>query len=133
GRRPFELMEDLGWTGDDVWYAHGIHLGDAEIGRVASSKTGIAHCPSSNMRLGAGVCRVEDLVRAGARVGLGVDGAASNEDANLAMEAHQALLLARVARAAPQALDARTAWRLATIGGAQCLGRDDCGTLEAGK
>jgi len=133
GMRPFELMEDLGWTGDDVWFAHGIHLTDAEVSRVAEVKTGIAHCPSSNMRLGAGACRVEDLVRAGARVGLGVDGSASNEDANLAMEAHQALLLARVRASSPQALDARVAWTLATHGGAECLGRDDCGSLEAGK
>ena len=133
GRRPLELMEDLGWTGDDVWYAHGIHLNDAEIDRIAEVGTGIAHCPSSNMRLGAGVCRVEDLLRAGARVGLGVDGAASNEDANIAMEAHQALLLARVRATSPTALDARAAWRLATRGGAECLGRDDCGSLEVGK
>jgi len=84
------------------------------------------------MRLGAGMCRVEELTRAGARVGLGVDGSASNEDANLAMEAHQALLLARARHADPQALDARTAWRIATRGGAECLGRDDCGTLEPG-
>jgi 8-oxoguanine deaminase len=132
GVRPYELMEDLGWTGDDVWYAHGIHLTDAEIERVAEARTGIAHCPSSNMRLGAGFCRVEELVAAHARVGLGVDGSASNEDANLAMEAHQALLLARVRNADPRALDARTAWRLATKGGAECLGRDDCGTLEPG-
>jgi cytosine/adenosine deaminase-related metal-dependent hydrolase len=132
GKRPMELMEDLGWTGNDVWYAHGIHLSDAEVGRVAESKTGIAHCPSSNMRLGAGACRVSDLLRAGARVGLGVDGAASNEDANLAVELHQALLLARV-RSGPGALDARSAWRLATQGGAECLGRDDCGTLAPGK
>src|SRR5438552_12075508 len=119
GRRPVELMEDLGWGGEDVWYAHGIHLSDAEVDRIAEVKTGIAHCPSSNMRLGAGACRVEDLVRAGARVGLGVDGAASNEDASLAMEAHQALLLARVRSSSPRALDARTACRLATQGGAE--------------
>ena len=133
GRRPVELMEDLGWIGDDVWYAHGIHLNEPEIERIAEMKTGIAHCPSSNMRLGAGICRVEDLIRAGALVGLGVDGSASNEDANLAMEAHQALLLARIRNASPRALDARTAWRLATQGGAECLGRDDCGTLEPGR
>jgi cytosine/adenosine deaminase-related metal-dependent hydrolase len=139
GRRPFELMEDLGWTGDDVWYAHGIHLNDAEVERIAKAKTGIAHCPSSNMRLGSGACRVEDLVRAGARVGLGVDGSASNEDANIAVEIHQALYLARARAAllnredAPKAFDARGAWRLATRGGAECLGRDDCGTLEVGK
>ena len=133
GRRPYELMEDLGWTGDDVWYAHGIHLSYAEIDRIAEVKTGIAHCPSSNMRLGAGICRLHDLLRAGARVGLGVDGAASNEDANLAVEAHQAMLLARVAAMSPAALDARGALRLATQGGADCLGRDDCGSLAPGK
>jgi cytosine/adenosine deaminase-related metal-dependent hydrolase len=139
GKRPLELMQDLGWTGDDVWYAHGIHFNDQEVGRVAATGTGVAHCPSSNLRLGAGLCRVSDLVRAGANVGLGVDGGASNEDSNLAMELHQALLLAR-GRAAMQgdldaatALDARGAWRLATAGGAACLGRDDCGTLEPGK
>ncbi|HET7465924.1 MAG TPA: 8-oxoguanine deaminase [Candidatus Dormibacteraeota bacterium] len=132
GRRPLELMDDLAWTGDDVWYAHGIHFNDAEVDRVAEEKTGIAHCPSSNMRLGAGMCRVSELVRAGARVGLGVDGAASNEDSNLAFEAHQALLLARARETSPQALDARGALRLATAGGAACLGRDDCGALEPG-
>jgi cytosine/adenosine deaminase-related metal-dependent hydrolase len=139
GKRPLELMQELGWVGDDVWFAHGIHFNDAEVGQVAESRTGIAHCPSSNMRLGAGMCRVEDLVRAGARVGLGVDGTASNEDSNLAMEVHQAMFTAR-ARAAMQgredaatALGAREAWKLATAGGAACLGRDDCGTLEPGK
>jgi cytosine/adenosine deaminase-related metal-dependent hydrolase len=139
GKRPFELMKDLGWTGDDVWFAHGNHFNDEEIAGVAATGTGVAHCPSSNLRLGAGICRVSDLVRAGARVGLGVDGAASNEDASLATELHQALLLAR-GRAAMQgdpdaatALDARGAWRLATAGGAACLGRDDCGTLVPGK
>jgi cytosine/adenosine deaminase-related metal-dependent hydrolase len=139
GMRPLELMDELGWTGDDVWYAHGIHLSDAEVDRVAESGTGIAHCPSSNMRLGAGACRVEDLVAAGARVGLGVDGSASNEDANLVGEVHMALYLARVRAAlqgrldAPKALESRAAWRLASAGGAACLGRDDCGTLEIGK
>jgi cytosine/adenosine deaminase-related metal-dependent hydrolase len=132
GKRPMELMEDLGWTGDDVWYAHGIHLNDAEVDRVAETKTAIAHCPSSNMRLGAGACRVADLIRSGALVGLGVDGSASNEDANIAMELHEALLLARV-NGGPTALDARSAWRLATSGGAECLGRDDCGALAPGK
>ncbi len=132
-RRPVELMEDLGWTGDDVWYAHGIHLNDAEVDRIAETKTGIAHCPSSNMRLGAGIARVADLVHAGARVGLGVDGSASNEDSNIAVEAHQALLLARARHADPKALDARAALRLATQGGADCLGRDDCGSLEPRK
>jgi cytosine/adenosine deaminase-related metal-dependent hydrolase len=138
GKRPLELMQDFGWTGDDVWFAHGVHLNDEEITGIAATGTGVAHCPSSNLRLGAGLCRVADLVRAGAKVGLGVDGAASNEDSNLATELHQALLLAR-GRASMQsdpdaatALDARGAWRLATAGGAACLGRDDCGTLEPG-
>src|SRR5260370_339978 len=108
---PRPLLEVSGWEGDDVWYAHGIRLNDAEVDRIAEVNTGIAHCPSSNMRLGAGACRVEDLLRVGARVGLGVDGSASNEDANLALEAHQALLLARVRNASPSALDARLAWR----------------------
>ena len=139
GKRPLELMQDLDWTGDDVWFAHGIHFNEDEIADVAATGTGVAHCPSSNLRLGAGICRVSDLVRAGARVGLGVDGAASNEDSNLATELHQALLLARGRSAmqgdpdAATALDARGAWRLATAGGAACLGRDDCGTLEPGK
>jgi cytosine/adenosine deaminase-related metal-dependent hydrolase len=139
GHRPLDLMEDLGWTGDDVWFAHGIHFNNAEVDRVGEARTGIAHCPSSNMRLGAGACRVEDLLRAGASVGLGVDGAASNEDAHLATEVHQAVLVARMRAAmqgredAPRALDSRTAWRMATKGGADCLGRDDCGTLAAGK
>jgi cytosine/adenosine deaminase-related metal-dependent hydrolase len=139
GKRPLELMQDLGWTGNDVWFAHGVHFNDADVATVAATGTGVAHCPSSNLRLGAGVFRLSDLVRAGARVGLGVDGAASNEDSNLTMELHQALLLAR-GRAALQgdpdaatAMDARGAWRLATAGGAACLGRDDCGTLEPGK
>jgi cytosine/adenosine deaminase-related metal-dependent hydrolase len=133
GRRPYELMEELGWTGDDVWYAHGIHFNDAEIGRVAASRSAVAHCPSSNMRLGAGVCRVRDLLDAGGRLGLGVDGAASNEDANLGLEAHQALLLARVHAGSPDALSVREALHLATRGGADCLGRDDCGVLAEGK
>jgi cytosine/adenosine deaminase-related metal-dependent hydrolase len=138
-KRPLELMEDLGWTGDDVWFAHGVHFNDHEVASVAATGTGVAHCPSSNLRLGAGLCRVADLVRAGAKVGLGVDGAASNEDSNLSMELHQALLLARGRAAmagdldAATAMDARGAWRLATAGGAACLGRDDCGTLEPGK
>jgi cytosine/adenosine deaminase-related metal-dependent hydrolase len=139
GMRPLELMEELGWVGDDVWFAHGIHLSAEEIARLAESRTGIVHCPSSNMRLGAGACPVEELVGAGARVGLGVDGAASNEDGNLASEVHQAVLLARLRAAllgrddAATALDGRQAWKLASAGGAACLGREDCGALEVGR
>jgi cytosine/adenosine deaminase-related metal-dependent hydrolase len=139
GMRPLELMEELGWIGEDVWFAHGVHLDETDVRRLSESHTGVAHCPSSNMRLGSGACPVEELVRAGVRVGLGVDGAASNEDANLAAEVHQALLLARVRAAvlgregAARALDARTAWSLASAGGAACLGREDCGVLEVGR
>jgi len=139
GMRPLELMDELGWLGDDVWFAHGVHLSPAEVERLAESHTGVVHCPSSNMRLGAGACPVEDLVSAGVHVGLGVDGAASNEDGNLAAEVHQAVLLARLRAAllgradAATALDGRQAWSLAWTGGAECLGRDDCGTLEPGK
>jgi 8-oxoguanine deaminase len=128
GRRPVQLMEDLGWLGDDAWFAHAIHLNNEEVEQVRA----VAHCPSSNMRLGAGICRVADLVSANVSVGLGVDGAASNEDSNLATEVHQALLLARARDASPTALDARTAWLLATQGGAECLGREDCGLLRRG-
>jgi cytosine/adenosine deaminase-related metal-dependent hydrolase len=139
GMRPLELMEELGWLGDDVWFAHGIHLSAPEIARLAESGTGVVHCPSSNMRLGAGACPVEDLLRAAVPVGLGVDGAASNEDGHLAAEVHQAVLLARLRASllgrddAATALDGRQAWSLVWTGGAVCLGRDDCGTLEPGK
>lgn len=128
GRRPVQLMEDLGWLSDDAWFAHAIHLNNDEVEQVRA----VAHCPSSNMRLGAGICRVADLVSENVTVGLGVDGAASNEDSNLATEVHQALLLARVRDPSPTALDARTAWQLATKGGAGCLGRVDCGILRPG-
>jgi cytosine/adenosine deaminase-related metal-dependent hydrolase len=139
GMRPLELMEEMGWLGEDVWFAHGIHLSAGEVARLGESGTGVVHCPSSNMRLGAGACPVEELVRAGVSVGLGVDGAASNEDANLAAEVHQAVLLARLRASlagrsdAASALDGRRAWTLGWRGGADCLGRDDCGTLEPGK
>jgi cytosine/adenosine deaminase-related metal-dependent hydrolase len=139
GMRPLELMDELGWLGEDVWLAHGVHLSVPEIERLGESGTGVAHCPSSNMRLGAGACPLEDLLRRGVTVGLGVDGAASNEDSNLAGEVHQALLLARLRAAlagredAAAALDGRRAWELAWRGGAACLGRRDCGALEAGK
>lgn len=139
GRRPLELLEDLGWVGGDVWYAHGVHFAPAEIAKLGETRTGVAHCPSSNMRLGAGACPVPELLAAGARVGLGVDGSASNEDYHLAGEVRQALLLARVRAAIQGRLDAATAlhsdqaWRLATAGGAECLGRDDVGVLEPGR
>jgi cytosine/adenosine deaminase-related metal-dependent hydrolase len=116
-----------------VWFAHAIHLDDAGVKRVGASRTGIAHCPSSNARLGAGIARTRDLTDAGARVGLGVDGAASNEAASLIEEVRHAVLFAR-ARGGPQALRVRDGLEMATRGGAAVLGRlGDIGSIEAGK
>ncbi|MEV6415862.1 8-oxoguanine deaminase [Kribbella sp. NPDC051718] len=133
GCTPSEYAAELGWTGSDVWFAHGIHFDDAEIKRLGATATGVAHCPSSNARLGAGIARVADLRAAGCPVGLGVDGAASNEAGSLLEELRHALLFAR-ARGGPQALDVRTALELATLDGARILGRsDEIGSLEVGK
>jgi len=133
GVRPVQYLEDLGWLGDDVWLAHCVHLSAEEVARFGATGTGVAHCPSSNGRLGAGIAPVVDLARAGAPVGLGVDGAASNESGALAVELREALLYARLA-GGPAAMTARGALALATIDGARCLGRDDeLGSLEPGK
>ncbi len=133
GRSPVDYLETLGWLGDDVWLAHGIHFDDPAIKKLAVAGTGVAHCPSSNARLGAGIARTADLLTAGVPVGLGVDGAASNEASSLIEEARHALLFAR-ARGGPQALTVRDALALATIGGARLLGWDDqIGSLEPGK
>jgi cytosine/adenosine deaminase-related metal-dependent hydrolase len=156
GRGPVEYMADLGWLGPDVWMAHCVWLGDEAVRRFAETGTGVAHCPSSNARLGAGIAPVRRLLDAGAPVGLGVDGAASNEAGELVMELRQALLMARVrpldpggsgasetaaagggqvaAPAGPASLTAREALRLATMGGAQCLGWEgELGSLQPGK
>ncbi|HEX2236505.1 MAG TPA: 8-oxoguanine deaminase [Actinomycetota bacterium] len=133
GVRPVEYLDGLEWLGDDVWLAHCIHLDDAEVGRFGATRTGVAHCPSSNARLGAGIAPAADLLRSGAAVGLGVDGAASNEAGELGPEMRAALLLARL-RGGPRAMTARTALALATREGARCLGRsDEIGSLEEGK
>lgn len=133
GCTPVEYAEKLGWLGDDVWFAHAVHLSDSAIGRIAATGTGIAHCPTSNARLGAGICRVPELLAAGVNVGLGVDGPASSELSTMAGEMHQALLMAR-ARKGPQALTARQSLELATLGGARVLGRDaELGSLTVGK
>ena len=130
---PVEYAESLGWLGDDVWLAHGVHLDDAAIAKLGDTGTGVAHCPSSNARLGAGAARVRELLDHAAPVGLGVDGAASQEVSHLGAELRQALYTART-RGGPAALTAREALRLGTIGGARCLGRaDDLGSLEVGK
>ncbi|HLL65025.1 MAG TPA: 8-oxoguanine deaminase [Micromonosporaceae bacterium] len=133
GRTPTEYAEDLGWLGDDVWLAHGVHLDGPSITRLAATGTGVAHCPSSNARLGAGIAPIRELLDAGGPVGLGVDGAASQETGQLGPELRQALYAARL-RGGPAALNAREALRIGTIGGARCLGRaDELGSLEVGK
>jgi len=132
GCTPVEYLEELGWLADDVWCAHCVHLSESEIQRFADTGTGVAHCPTSNLRLGAGVAPVRKLVDAGARVGLGVDGSASNERSDLFFEVKQALLVAR-GRGGPAALTVRDALRLGTRGGASVLKRDDIGSLEPGK
>jgi cytosine/adenosine deaminase-related metal-dependent hydrolase len=132
GVRPLEYLEELGWLGDDVWLAHCVHLDEREVRRMGESATGVAHCPISNARLGAGIAPVRGLIDAGAPVGLGVDGAASNESGELTDELRGALLMARV-RGGPAALTAREALELATRHGARCLGREDeLGRLEVG-
>ncbi|HEX8510861.1 MAG TPA: 8-oxoguanine deaminase [Propionibacteriaceae bacterium] len=133
GATPVEYVESLGWLGPDVWFAHAVHLDDPSIAKLAATQTGVAHCPSSNARLGAGIARTRDLLDAGVPVGLGVDGAASNEACALLEEVRHAVLFAR-ARGGPRALSVREALRLATGGGAALLGRqDDLGSLEVGK
>ena len=133
GCSPLEYVEQLGWTGEDVWFAHTVHLDDDAVKKIGATSTGVAHCPSSNARLGAGIAPVRSLRDAGARVALGVDGAASNEAGSLLEEVRHALLFAR-AVGGPQALSVRDALELATLGGAAVLGRsDEIGSLEVGK
>lgn len=131
GCRPGTYAEVLGWTGPDVWHAHCVKLDDGEIDLFARTQTGVAHCPCSNCRLGSGIAPVRQMRDAGVRVGLGVDGSASNDQANLMGEARQAMLLQRVARGA-DAMSAREALEIATLGGAQTLGRDDIGQIAVG-
>jgi cytosine/adenosine deaminase-related metal-dependent hydrolase len=135
GCTPVEYLDRLGWLGPDVWLAHTVHLGHSAIARLAATGTGVAHCPSSNGRLGSGTAPVRALLDAGAPVGLGVDGAASQEAGRLVDELRQALYAARVRPGGgPRALTPREALRLATMGGARCLGRaGEIGSLEVGK
>lgn len=132
GCTPAEYLTDLGWLGGDVWCAHCVHLSTDAISDFTATDTGVAHCPTSNLRLGAGVAPVRDYLDAGIRVGLGVDGSASNERSDLLFEVKQALLVAR-GRGGPETMTAREALRLGTRGGAAVLGRDDIGSLEPGK
>ena len=132
GCRPGQYAQDLGWTGDDVWHAHCVKLDDQEIDLFARSGTGVAHCPCSNCRLGSGIAPVRQMRDAGVKVGLGVDGSASTDVGNLVLEARQSMLLQRVSLGA-DAMSAREALRIATRGGAEVLGRDDCGQIAIGK
>lgn len=133
GSTPAQYMERLGWVGADVWFAHAVHLDDPAIATMARTGTGVAHCPTSNGRLGAGIARTADLVAAGVPVGLGVDGAASNESSSMLEEPRNALLYAR-AVGGPDAMTVRTAMELATMGGARVLGREtEIGSIEPGK
>ncbi len=131
GKRPAAYAEELHWVGDDVWHAHCVHLNAGEVADFARTRTGVAHCPSSNMRLASGIAPVRAMRDAGVPVGLGVDGSASNDSSHMLAEARQSLLLQRVT-GNPAALTAREALEIATLGGAAVLGRDDIGALAPG-
>jgi len=132
GMRPVEYAESVEWLGDDVWFAHSVWVNDAEVAQYARTGTGVAHCPTSNMLLGSGTAPLDKLLAQHVRVGLGVDGSASNDSSHMLHEARQAMLLRRVG-GDPTALTARDVLGLATRGGASVLGRDDIGALEAGR
>jgi len=132
GARPLAVMERHGWVGEDVWFAHGIHFEDAELELLASTGTGIAHCPTSNMRLSSGVARVPEMLERGVRVGLAVDGSASNDTSDMLGELRNCLLV-HLLTGGPEAITAEGIVRLATRGGASILGRDECGSIEEGK
>jgi cytosine/adenosine deaminase-related metal-dependent hydrolase len=132
GLTPGDYAESVGWTGPDVWHAHCVQLDDAAIARFGRTGTGVAHCPCSNQRLASGIAPVRKMLAAGVPVGLGVDGAASNDASNLFHEARAACLLARVGAQDAAAMTARGALELATLGGARVLGRDDIGALAPG-
>ncbi|HET7185842.1 MAG TPA: 8-oxoguanine deaminase [Terriglobales bacterium] len=131
-RRPLEFFRDCGWLHQDTWVAHGIYFNSAECRQLGRAGIGVAHCPTSNMRLASGICPVGKLQRSGSPVGLGVDGSASNDSSNMLAEARQALLLNRLARGA-SAITVEQALRMATMEGARCLGRDDIGSIAVGK
>lgn len=132
GKKPVDYAEQLEWLGSDVWFAHSVWVNDEEIGRYGKAGVGVAHCPSSNMRLASGIAPIVKMLKANVKVGLGVDGSASNDSSHMLAESRQAMLLQRVG-GDPAALSARQALELATLGGAQVLNRDDIGSLEKGK
>jgi cytosine/adenosine deaminase-related metal-dependent hydrolase len=132
GQRPAAYMQSVDWVGPDVWWAHSIFVDADEIKMLAETGTGVAHCPSSNMRLGSGICPVREMLDAGVKVGLGVDGSASNDSSHVFNEARQAMLLQRV-KGGAAVFSVQEALELASKGGAAVLGRDDIGSLEPGK
>jgi 8-oxoguanine deaminase len=132
GKRPLEFLDSVGWLTDRTWVAHGVYFTSSEVKRLGRAGVGVAHCPTSNMRLGSGLAPVLGLRRAGCPVGLGVDGSASNDSSNMLAEARQALLLNRLGHGAA-ALTVQETLRMATVEGARCLGRGDIGSLEPGK
>jgi cytosine/adenosine deaminase-related metal-dependent hydrolase len=143
GARPVAYMERLEWVGSDVWFAHSVHVNKQEIGVYARTGCGVAHCPTSNMRLASGIAPILDMLHAGVKVGLGVDGSASNDGSHMLAEVRQAMLVARLKAGlggaslsqdeAPPLMSARQALEMATLGGARVLGRTDLGSLEPGK
>jgi cytosine/adenosine deaminase-related metal-dependent hydrolase len=143
GYRPVAYMEVLNWMGPDVWFAHSVYVNQAEMRKYGEAACGVAHCPSSNMRLASGIAPIQDMLRWGVRVGLGVDGSASNDGSHLLEEARQAMLVARLRaglegaslsdQGSPPLMTARQALELGTRGGAAVLGRTDLGSLETGK
>jgi cytosine/adenosine deaminase-related metal-dependent hydrolase len=140
GERPLAYAEMLDWAGEDVWFAHAVHINPAEVKRMASGGMGVAHCPSSNMRLASGIAPVRRYLTNGVKVGLGVDGSASNDSSHMIAEARMAMLLSRVGQAVNPEIDeqgdlltARQVLEMATLGGAAVLGRSDIGSLEPGK
>lgn len=132
GLDPSDYAEDVGWVGEDVWHAHCVCLSNDGIRKFGQTGTGVAHCPSSNLRLGSGIARVRTMREHGVPVGLGVDGSASNDSGHLLAEARIAMLAARAGRD-PAAMTAREALEIGTLGGARVLGRDDIGSIEVGK
>jgi len=131
GRRPFELMEDLAWMDENSFFAHSVHFSSDEIKRMGRAQSGVAHCPTSNMRLGSGIAPIVEMKAAGVPIGLAVDGSASNDCSNMLLEARNCLLLQRVLKGA-KCITAKETLQLATIGGAKVLGRDDIGLIEPG-
>lgn len=132
GMRPGDYVETVGWVGDDVWHAHCVKLDSDEIKLFGNTGTGVCHCPNSNMRLASGIAPIREMLDSNVKVGLGVDGSASNDSGHLLAEARQAMLLQRVKDTNPAALSAREALEIATRGGASVLGRDDIGYLAQG-